>query len=69
MLENYLVCIILVEICGGIIIDMFCNLREKANERAEDRSDICFVCGVSQDDFDRKTDSEYTFEYHTLVYF
>lgn len=29
--------------------------------------DVCFICGIKQDDFDRETDADYTFDYHTLV--
>ena len=40
--------IIMVNICAGIIIDTFGNLRELDNQKNKDIKDKCFICGLEK---------------------
>jgi hypothetical protein len=43
-----IVIVICLNVIFGIIIDTFAQLRGKANQTAEDRKNICFICGLDR---------------------
>jgi len=45
--------LILMNVLFGIIVDSFGALREEKNFQKEDRVNLCFVCGLKRDMFDR----------------
>lgn len=49
-----LIIVILLAIVAGIIIDTFTELREKQEKIEYDRNNICFVCGSSKDNLEKK---------------
>lgn len=46
--------ILLLNIIFGIIIDTFSQLRDENDQRDDDESDVCFVCGKTRTDFNRQ---------------
>ena len=54
---------ILLNIIFGIIIDTFAELRSQKTEMEEDIKNICFICNIDRQIFDK--DTEEGFEYHT----
>ena len=54
---------ILLNIIFGIIIDSFAQLRDKKTQTDEDIKNICFICNIEKQIFDR--DTEEGFEFHT----
>jgi hypothetical protein len=46
----------------GIIIDTFGDLRGQAKDKQDDMNGVCFICGISRDEFDRNANG---FEDHT----
>lgn len=59
-----LVITILLNIIFGIIIDTFAQLRDQKGQTDEDSKNVCFICGISRQAFDR--DTEEGFEWHTV---
>mmetsp|Transcript_1137 Transcript_1137/g.2746 ORF Transcript_1137/g.2746 Transcript_1137/m.2746 type:complete len:3258 (-) Transcript_1137:2504-12277(-) len=49
-----LVCVILLNVIFGIIIDTFADLRDKRNEILKDIKETCFICGRSRFEFEVK---------------
>eukprot|EP00941_MAST-03F_sp_MAST-3F-sp1_P002830 g2830.t1 len=45
--------IVLLNIVFGIIIDTFGSLREAKNEKYEDMSNVCFICNIDRNTFER----------------
>ena len=39
---------------SGIIIDTFAELRVETQERHEDFTKVCYVCGISEINFEKK---------------
>lgn len=60
----FCVTIALLNIIFGIIIDTFGELRDNKNERLDDTYNICFICGVDKQTFDRASDKGDGFEQH-----
>ena len=54
---------ILLNIIFGIIIDTFAQLRDKKSQTEEDMKNICFICNIDRQIFERDTDQG--FEFHT----
>jgi hypothetical protein len=48
-LFNILLCILILEIISGIIIDTFGALREEHNKITESIENKCMICGKSRD--------------------
>lgn len=44
---------IMLNIVTGIIIDEFGSLKDALNDRMEDISNVCFVCGIDREKFER----------------
>ena len=55
------------KISKGIIIDTFGLLRDKENEKIKDIQQICFICGLNREIFDRKSDLKGGFQNHIKV--
>jgi len=53
------VIIILMNIVFGIIIDTFSELREEKNEKLDDTTGRCFICGIDKNVFDSKGGAVY----------
>jgi len=49
------ICIFLLNIILGTIIDTFCELREQNERLAEDKRNLCFICGINKETFDRNS--------------
>ena len=47
----------MLNIIFGIIIDTFSSLRAEKGRRFEDTTEICFICGISKQTFDRDANS------------
>lgn len=62
-LNNILIQMISIQIFSGIIIDTFSSLREKQLLKDTDIEEICFICGLPRELFDRRSD--YGFTQHT----
>lgn len=58
-----LVITILLNIIFGIIIDTFAQLRDEKTQTEEDMKNICFICNLDRQVFER--DTVEGFEYHT----
>eukprot|EP00501_MAST-03F_sp_TOSAG23-6_P000398 GSMAST32.ASY1.ANO1.410.1 assembled CDS len=46
--------IVLLNVVFGIIIDTFGSLREAKNEKYEDMSNVCFICNIDRNKFERE---------------
>ena len=55
-LYNIIILIIFMQIFSGIIIDTFGSLRDLQQIKNKDRDEICFICGFSREEFDRKSE-------------
>mmetsp|Transcript_29083 Transcript_29083/g.65863 ORF Transcript_29083/g.65863 Transcript_29083/m.65863 type:complete len:241 (+) Transcript_29083:2-724(+) len=53
-LYNMLIILIMVAIITGIIIDTFADKRSEKNDIEEDIKNVCFICSLNRDLFDRK---------------
>ena len=60
----FCVTIALLNIIFGIIIDTFGELRDNKNERLDDTYNICFICGIDKQTFDRASERGDGFEQH-----
>lgn len=56
---------VLLNIIFGIIIDTFAQLRDKKTEMEEDMKNVCFICNIERQIFER--DTEEGFEFHCLM--
>lgn len=56
------VCIVLMGVVQGIIIDTFARLREEQDSSKKDRERKCFICGLQKDYIEKKTTKG--FSYH-----
>jgi hypothetical protein len=59
-----LVILVLLNIIFGIIIDTFGSLRLDKLQRAEDTLNVCFICGIEKQIFDRASDEPDGFKTH-----
>ncbi len=59
-----IVVLVLLNIFFGIIIDTFGELRALKNERDEDTTTICFICGIDNQTFDRASPTPRGFQDH-----
>ena len=50
-----------------MIIDTFTALTEELNEREFDKTQFCFICGLSRDEVEKTLDSKNGFVYHIKV--
>jgi len=50
-----------------VIIDTFTALTEELNEREFDKTQFCFICGLSRDEVEKTLDSKNGFVYHIKV--
>lgn len=51
----------------GMIIDTFSSLRQDRDERVRDTNNICFICGIEKQIFDRASDEPDGFKMHVKV--
>jgi inositol 1,4,5-triphosphate receptor type 3 len=58
------VLIVLLNVIFGIIIDTFSDLRSKKEERLSDTAEVCFICGIDKQVFDRASDKPNGFQEH-----
>ena len=56
--------VIWLNITAGIVIDTFSGLRSQKNIRDHDTTEFCFICGISKQEFDRKSDKPEGFKTH-----
>jgi hypothetical protein len=61
------VLIILLNVFLGMIIDTFGSLRADKNEILRDTTEICFICGISKQVFDRASDEPDGFNTHVKI--
>jgi hypothetical protein len=61
------VSVMLLNIIFGIIIDTFSSLRADKNERLVDTEEVCFICGIDKQVFDRASDEPDGFKTHIKV--
>jgi hypothetical protein len=59
--------VMLLNIIFGIIIDTFSSLRANKNERLEDTEQVCFICGIGKQVFDRASDEPDGFKNHVKI--
>jgi hypothetical protein len=59
-----LVTIVLLNVIFGIIIDTFGELRNLKDERIINTTQLCFICGISKQVFDRASDGPDGFKNH-----
>lgn len=52
----------LLNIIFGIIIDTFAQQRDLQNQIQDNMENVCFICGIDRNSFDRK--HRFGFEYH-----
>lgn len=52
---------IMLNLFQGIIIDEFGALKEKVNEKEEDQSQLCFICGLDRSLLEKEVNG---FNYH-----
>ena len=61
---NIILVFILLNMVQGIIIDTFGALREALQERIEDQTFTCFICGIDRHKLDKSSDEDRGFYYH-----
>jgi hypothetical protein len=61
------VIIILLNVFLGMIIDTFGSLRADKNETLRDTTEICFICGIIKQVFDRASDEPDGFHTHVKI--
>ncbi|KAJ1386101.1 hypothetical protein B484DRAFT_302257, partial [Ochromonadaceae sp. CCMP2298] len=59
-----IVIVILLNVIFGIIIDTFSSLRVNKLERTRDTLEVCFICGINKQVFDRASDEPEGFKTH-----
>jgi inositol 1,4,5-triphosphate receptor type 3 len=60
----FIIMIIMLNVIFGIIIDTFSDLRSKKNERIQDTTEVCLICSIDKQTFDRADDSSVGFRNH-----
>ena len=60
----FIIVVILRNIFFGVIIDTFGELRSEKVERKADSNSRCFICGVDQNEFDKKAAAHQDFKMH-----
>ena len=67
--ETYflLVIVMLLNIIFGIIIDTFSSLRAAKEARELDTEEVCFICGIDKQIFDRASDEPDGFQTHVKL--
>jgi len=60
----FIIMIIMLNVIFGIIIDTFSDLRSKKNERIQDTTEVCLICNIDKQTFDRADDSSVGFRNH-----
>jgi hypothetical protein len=61
------VIVILLNVIFGIIIDTFSSMRVDKLERVRDTLELCFICGIHKQTFDRASDEPEGFKTHVKV--
>jgi hypothetical protein len=61
------VIVILLNVIFGIIIDTFSSMRVDKLERVRDTLELCFICGIHKQTFDRASDEPEGFKTHIKV--
>jgi hypothetical protein len=61
------VIVILLNVIFGIIIDTFSSMRVDKLERQKDTAELCFICGINKQIFDRASDEPDGFKTHIKV--
>lgn len=64
VLFYFVIVVILRNIFFGVVIDTFGELRSEKVERQVDANSRCFICGVDQNEYDKKTTSHEDFKTH-----
>lgn len=64
---HLIVSIMLLNIVFGIIIDTFSSLRAAKLERLADTTEVCFICGIDKQVFDRASPDPDGFQTHITV--
>ena len=49
----FLVIVLLLNVVFGMIIDSFGNLRDENKIYQEDKKNVCFICGINRDEYER----------------
>jgi len=62
----FVVTMLILNILKGITIDTFVGLRKELEERLDDTTEKCFVCGIDKNTFNRTLDRD-AFAVHTKV--
>ena len=62
LLFYVIVIVMLLNIIFGIVIDTFAQNRDAANEIKDNMENVCFICGIDRNTFDRK--HAHGYEYH-----
>ena len=62
----FVVTMLILNILKGITIDTFVGLRKELEERLDDTSEKCFICGIDKNTFNRTLDRD-AFAVHTKV--
>lgn len=62
-----IVILMLLSIIFGIIIDTFSSLRAEKNRRMIDTTEVCFICGIDKQVFDRASDEPDGFRNHVQL--
>ncbi len=61
------VIVVLLNVIFGIIIDTFSSMRVDKLERIKDTNEVCFICGINKQVFDRASDEPEGFKTHIKV--
>lgn len=62
---------IMLNIVTGIIIDEFGSIKDALHEKVEDIQNVCFICGISREDFERFNiafDTHWSFDHYMWNY-
>ena len=58
-LSNYIIiCILLLNLIFGMIIDAFGDLRDEKNSDEQDMKNVCFICGLERSEYERTANFE-----------
>lgn len=61
------VLVVLLNVFLGMIIDTFGSLRAEKNEKLLDTTEVCFICGIEKQIFDRASDEPDGFQTHVKI--
>jgi len=62
--NTFIILNLIIEIIAGIIIDTFAVLRQEMERKKDDIENYCFICGISRQILDKKTEERRGFPYH-----